>query len=188
MYKSNEKKTRICIISEGCYPYVSGGVSSWIQMLLENMEEFEFLICSVVADNEFIGKYKYKFPGNVLKMYNITLDYMENYKGTVEKFPEFNNKMYRTVKGILAGEGFKFKDFYDTFGNFSAGQITGFLLSYEYYNIVKEINRNYFPEVPLNGFWNTRAMLLPLFSLIVQDILQICTIVRQPDIQAYWHA
>ena len=28
---------KICLIVEGCYPYVVGGVSAWVQMLMQRM-------------------------------------------------------------------------------------------------------------------------------------------------------
>ena len=34
---------RICIIAEGSYPYVTGGVSSWIHSLITNIPEHEFV-------------------------------------------------------------------------------------------------------------------------------------------------
>ena len=30
---------RICLLAEGCYPYVVGGVSSWVQMLMTGLTE-----------------------------------------------------------------------------------------------------------------------------------------------------
>ena len=33
---------RICLLTEGSYPYVVGGVSSWVQMLMEGLPEYEF--------------------------------------------------------------------------------------------------------------------------------------------------
>ena len=35
---------RICLLAEGCYPYVVGGVYSWVQMLMEGCPEHEFFI------------------------------------------------------------------------------------------------------------------------------------------------
>ena len=34
----------ICLVAEGSYPYVSGGVSGWIQLLVESMPEHDFLL------------------------------------------------------------------------------------------------------------------------------------------------
>lgn len=56
---------RICLMTEGSYPYVVGGVSSWVQMLMEGLPEYEFVIYSIGAEAKDRGKFKYKFPKNM---------------------------------------------------------------------------------------------------------------------------
>ncbi|MDE6908486.1 MAG: DUF3492 domain-containing protein, partial [Lachnospiraceae bacterium] len=41
---------RICIVAEGCYPYVVGGVSSWIHSLIRSFPRQEFVILAIVSD------------------------------------------------------------------------------------------------------------------------------------------
>ena len=35
---------KVCIIVEGCYPYVVGGVSSWVHSLIRQFPNIEFII------------------------------------------------------------------------------------------------------------------------------------------------
>ncbi|MDE5779722.1 MAG: DUF3492 domain-containing protein, partial [Lachnospiraceae bacterium] len=56
---------KIAMFVEGCYPYVVGGVSSWVQMLLEASGNLDFSICSLLPDREQSGQFKYKMPPNV---------------------------------------------------------------------------------------------------------------------------
>ena len=44
---------RICLLTEGSYPYVVGGVSSWCQMLIQGLPEHEFFIYSIGNIHEF---------------------------------------------------------------------------------------------------------------------------------------
>jgi hypothetical protein len=46
------KKT-ICIIAEGSYPYVTGGVSSWIQDMISGLDNFNFIVLAITADEEY---------------------------------------------------------------------------------------------------------------------------------------
>ena len=39
----------VCIIAEGSYPYITGGVSSWIHSLAANLPEVEFTIYTIGA-------------------------------------------------------------------------------------------------------------------------------------------
>ena len=43
---------RICMIVEGSYPYIVGGVSSWVQMLISQMPEHEFIVYSIAAEEK----------------------------------------------------------------------------------------------------------------------------------------
>ena len=40
---------KVCLIVEGAYPYVNGGVSSWIQQLICSMPEVEFVVQTIAA-------------------------------------------------------------------------------------------------------------------------------------------
>ncbi len=59
----NNKKT-ICLIAEGSYPYVTGGVSSWIQDIISGLKDFNFIVLAISADRK--NKLKYKLPENVI--------------------------------------------------------------------------------------------------------------------------
>ena len=53
---------KICIVAEGCYPYVVGGVSSWIHSLIKSFPEQEFILTAIVANRSFRGKFAYELP------------------------------------------------------------------------------------------------------------------------------
>lgn len=50
--KKRGKKTRTCIISEGSYPIIPGGLSEWAHMLIKNLKDIEFEIFCIVAFEE----------------------------------------------------------------------------------------------------------------------------------------
>ena len=65
---------RICLLTEGSYPYVVGGVSSWCQMLIQGLPEHEFFIYSIGAEAKNRGDFKYKLPANVVGVQEEFLD------------------------------------------------------------------------------------------------------------------
>lgn len=68
----------ICLVIEGSYPYVTGGVSSWIQWLLENMQDHTFSIVALTADRKTEQERKYVFPENVVSFQDFVIfDYSE---------------------------------------------------------------------------------------------------------------
>lgn len=46
---------RICLILEGCYPYVHGGVSTWMHQYIKEMKEHEFVLWVIGAHAEDKG-------------------------------------------------------------------------------------------------------------------------------------
>ena len=48
---------RICIIVEGCYPHVVGGVSSWVHSMIRSFPRQEFVVVSIVAERSLRGKF-----------------------------------------------------------------------------------------------------------------------------------
>ena len=62
---------RVCLVIEGSYPYITGGVSSWIHELIGGLPEVEFVLftLSPSADQEL----RYALPPNVVGQVDIPL-------------------------------------------------------------------------------------------------------------------
>lgn len=56
----------IVLVLEGTFPYVSGGVSSWINEILQAYPEFRFAIVFLGGRREDYGDFKYPLPPNVV--------------------------------------------------------------------------------------------------------------------------
>lgn len=55
----------ICIVVEGCYPFITGGVSSWLDWLIRAQPELTFALVAITADHH-PRKVKYELPQNVI--------------------------------------------------------------------------------------------------------------------------
>ena len=66
-----DKKLRVCLITEGTYPYVMGGVSAWTHMLIKYLKDIEFEIIAIVGKKGL--KPKYKLPENVVNVTQIPI-------------------------------------------------------------------------------------------------------------------
>ncbi|MCB1208925.1 MAG: GT4 family glycosyltransferase PelF [Verrucomicrobiales bacterium] len=55
----------ICLILEGTYPYVSGGVSTWVHQIINAFPEWRFSIFFLGAQKDPKATYKYELPTNV---------------------------------------------------------------------------------------------------------------------------
>ncbi len=66
--------TQVCMVIEGAYPYITGGVSAWCHKLITDIKDVEFSLL-VILPASYKGKsYKYEIPDNVKKIYEVWLD------------------------------------------------------------------------------------------------------------------
>ena len=59
-----EKTYDVCLILEGTYPYVSGGVSTWVHHLVRAMPGISFTAVCIRASSKDKGEYRYQVPDN----------------------------------------------------------------------------------------------------------------------------
>ena len=101
--KPDPLKKTICIIAEGSYPYITGGVSSWIQDMISGLTDFNFIVLSISADED--NELKYKFPSNVISLENRILT-----KKVKTKKKKIDKEFFKRIKDFHAGM-MKQKDF-----------------------------------------------------------------------------
>jgi glycosyltransferase involved in cell wall biosynthesis len=56
----------VCLLLEGTWPYVRGGVSSWVNQLILGLPEFTFSVFFIGGQREAYGERQYKIPANVV--------------------------------------------------------------------------------------------------------------------------
>ena len=69
----------ICLVLEGTYPYVAGGVSTWTHDLIRGLPEFKFQILTLMppgADHQ----HRYEVPYNVIDISTVTLQELSLYQ------------------------------------------------------------------------------------------------------------
>ncbi|GLI56684.1 LPS N-acetylglucosaminyltransferase [Propionigenium maris DSM 9537] len=64
---------KVCMICEGAYPYVVGGVSSWVDDFIRTNGEHEFTLLCLIPKEEFAVR-RYELPKNVVEVKNILLN------------------------------------------------------------------------------------------------------------------
>ena len=57
---------KICFVLEGSYPYVRGGVSTWVDSFIRALPQHEFVLWAINDQEEKRGKFKYELPENVV--------------------------------------------------------------------------------------------------------------------------
>jgi glycosyltransferase involved in cell wall biosynthesis len=62
----------VCIVVEGCYPFVMGGVSSWLDWLMRTQPDTTFTVVAITADDQ-PRQSVYPLPGNVVDFRTLPL-------------------------------------------------------------------------------------------------------------------
>lgn len=85
----------VCLILEGSYPYVTGGVSTWTHDLLLSQPQLTFhLVCIIAPDSK--AELKYELPLNVLGVTNIELQKLPQGVGRLSRAK--TKKLFETLE------------------------------------------------------------------------------------------
>lgn len=162
---------KICFFSEGSYPHVPGGVSSWMDTMIRSFPEHEFIIYAVGAEKKMRGDFAYEIPENVIGIHEIFLDELQfvDYKGKRKKF-NIKKEQYNELIRLIRGEEFNWDIIFSFFKDFDQKDVGEFFLSRAFFNIIKEVYALDFPYTPFTEFvWTMRSMYLPLFFLLSNE-------------------
>lgn len=58
-------RAQVCLLLEGTYPYVAGGVASWVHRIISNLPDLSFAILHIGAERGAHGPARYTLPANV---------------------------------------------------------------------------------------------------------------------------
>lgn len=164
---------KVCIIAEGCYPYVVGGVSSWIHSLIRAFPKVDFILLSIIANRVQSGKFVYELPNNVSAVYEAYLDDFDwGSKPKRGKRTKLKEKEYRALRSVIMDQNVEWDAIFDMFhkGSFS---IDDLLMGADFLNIVKECYQARYPQIPFSDFlWTMRSIYLPLFLILKTELPQ----------------
>lgn len=158
---------KVCIIAEGCYPYVVGGVSSWIHSLIRAFPKVEFSVLAIVSKRSQSGKFVYELPDNVTEVYEAYLEDLDwGHKRKSGKRTQLNKEEYKALRSILLDEDVDWNTIFTMFQkkHFSVDDL---LMGADFLNIVKECYHKRYPLIVFSDFlWTMRSIYMPLFLIL----------------------
>lgn len=167
----------ICLLLEGTYPYVRGGVSSWVKQLIEGMPEIQFSIVFLGGSASEYDKPAYDIPSNVVHIENHYL--IGNDKEAPAKKKFWVRKADKTAlfsrntdlhNSLVETDGELGADVVRDFTSMLCGEdpITRTDLNHsdEAWQAIREKYNDAPPGLDFNHFfWTVRTMHSPLFTL-----------------------
>jgi len=160
---------KICVILEGCYPYVTGGVSSWIHQYIQAMPQHEFVIWAIGAFSEDRGKFKYQLPENVTEIQEIFLDDALTRRFERQRY-RFTEEEMKELREIL---NCRKPDWEVLFRMYHDKRISpiAFLMSEEFLEILMNICQEEYPYTAFSDLFHTvRSMMLPMLYTIRSEV------------------
>lgn len=166
----------VCLVLEGTYPYVTGGVASWTHDLIQSQPQIKFHIVSIIPNN-FETKIVYDLPNNVTGVTNIFLnkfpeknlkfassgkrDYFKNIEAEINRL--FLNANYSDLKSITKKV--------QSFKNYLNEEVL--LNSEESWQLLTKLYNNWSPSNSfLDFFWSIRTLLGNLYSVLLPELPQ----------------
>ena len=154
---------RICMIVEGCYPYVVGGVSSWVHSLISSFPKQEFVVVAIVADRSLRGKFVYTLPDNVTEVHEL---YLNDVDWGSRRRKRMSRVEYNALRSLLLDQQVDWETLFNYFQEGSCS-LNGLLMGEDFYHAVAECYRLNYSQMVFSDFlWMMRSIYLPLFHTL----------------------
>ncbi len=162
---------RVCIVAEGCYPYVVGGVSSWIHNLILAFPNLEFIILAIIANRSISGKFVYELPENVTEVHELYLDDQEwQQKKKKMRKAKLRKEDYRALRSLVLNQDVQWEKLFDLFQK-SGTSIEDILMGEDFFRIVQDSYQLQYPQIVFSDFlWTMRSIYLPLFFTLKMEV------------------
>ncbi len=166
----------VCLILEGTYPYVSGGVSSWVYQLIRELKDVRFSIVYIGAYRDSTRTLHYELPSNIVEFREL---YLFDYRVFPEKLPPARSEDFEIVKKFLMalkkGHCQHFDDLVRVAGDKETRTISLYDMAHSQalWKVLESTYREEGAEVSfVDYFWTWRFLHLPLFSILRAEIPQ----------------
>jgi len=163
----NSKFVDIIIVAEGTYPYIRGGVSSWIHQLICGLPQYRFGIIFIGSKKEDYSDILYDLPENLI---HLETHYIFEFKKHLPKKREGSKKAFSALREFYKSISQKEPKIPDEMKDISfytkTLKMKDFLYSKESWKFIEELYNQNCPEIPfIDYFWTLRNMHAPIWKI-----------------------
>lgn len=150
---------KVCIVAEGCYPYVVGGVSGWINSMIKSFPNVEFILLAIVANRSNRGRFVYELPENLTQVYEV---YLEDFEWEGDKKIRLSRKEHAELKKMILNQTTNWKVLFDLFHkDLSLDEL---LMGPDFLEVVQACYDEKYSNSNFSDFlWTMRSIYLPMF-------------------------
>lgn len=161
---------KICLVLEGSYPYVRGGVSSWVDTFIRNLPEHEFVLWTIGDTEKKRGQYQYELPKNVSLVQENFLDAALKMRIHDVRNIRFTTAERDALKDLITCKSADWPMLLQITER-KVDNPLDLLMSEALLDIIKEFAHESYPSDGfLDLFWTIRSMFLPVFYLMQQPV------------------
>ncbi len=162
----------VCIILEGSYPFVSGGVSSWTHELIKAQSHLDFHLVFLVAPDTNLT-YRYELPGNVCGTTQVVLQRIAKGDVRVPGEKRLLERLEGPLSELLHDGGLDELDevraiLAPYIGSVGANVLLDSRSAWEM--LVRMYNRSHPQTSFLDYFWSWRALLGGIYSVLLAEL------------------
>lgn len=158
---------KICMVAEGCYPYVVGGVSGWIHSMIQSFPNIEFVLLTIISNRSQSGKFAYELPANLTEVHEV---YLEDFDWGVttkkSRLRRLKDKEYRALRSLVLNQDVDWKTLFKLFHDKTLS-VDDLLMGPNFYSIAQEVYQIKYSQIVFSDFlWTLRSIYLPLFLVL----------------------
>lgn len=163
----------IGLLLEGTFPFVSGGVSSWVNQIIKGFPQYTFACCFIGSQPSDYGEMKYELPDNVV---HLEIHYLHDQLSNAEKKPVKASKaayqdvdrFHQMIKDSADLQERKalFSKLVQELGDDGTLNEDSFLYSRESWDLITDYYRRYSRDPSfVDYFWTVKIMHAPIWIL-----------------------
>ncbi len=162
---------KVCIVAEGCYPYVVGGVSSWINSMIRTFSNLEFVVLAIISDRSQSGRFVYELPENVTEVHEVYLqDFDWQHTKKRGRRTRLTKLQYRALQSLVLNSRIDWDTLFELFHQ-EDFCIDDFIMGADFLNAATECYKQQYSQIVFSDFlWTLRSMYLPLCFVLKMDV------------------
>lgn len=161
---------KICLILEGCYPYINGGVSTWMHQYINEMPEHEFVLWVIGAKAQDRDKFVYTLPSNVVHVQQVFLDDALRVKDNGVFDYKFTEEETIAHRNLVSSDNPDWDLLFDLYQVKKINPMA-YLKSQSFLETLTETCEREFPFIAFSdAFHSVRSRLLPVLYLMGTEI------------------
>lgn len=162
----------VCLILEGTYPYVAGGVSAWAHDLIKAQPHLRFALLSILPPNAVLDR-KYELPPNVASLQHVFLNQLPAGASSMPGGPALLARLQGPIERIHEGGGLaEVRELLHVLRQAPRPPGRAFLLdSHEAWNLLLRAYGAGNGHLSfLDYFWTWRTQLLAMYSVFLAPL------------------